>query len=385
MQPWQDPSIDETREKYKKFAIENLAGDWRQRDADMEFSVERWKKCADFGIFKLAIKKEHGGLGLPYGHTIAALEGLCEGCEDTGFFFAMASQISGTMLALQAGGSDELKKKYLPAFMSGEHLTSLGFSEEGAGSDVYSIETTATEVEGGYIINGDKAFITNSLDATTCLLFTKTSNNRSPFDFTAFMVDLDLEGVTHGESFEKSTLRTCSLGRLHFKDVFVPKENVIGGVGSGLNVLKISIGWERILLMGICIGPMSRVLNETIERTKTREQFGRPIGKYQQISGKVADMIMKQRVSRQVIYDLAGRLSANDNMGKNLQEVAIAKLYVTESYIEFMLAATQIWGGRGVVKEFSIQQDMRDAVSSTIWAGTSETLRNTIAKMEGVG
>lgn len=385
MQSWQDPTIEETRIKYKQFALENLEGDWRQRDADLEFSPERWKKCAQFGALGISMQKTYGGEELPYTHTIAALEGMCEGCHDTGFFFAMASQISGTQLTLQALASEKLKEKYLPALISGEHFTSLGFSELSAGSDIYSIETKATKVEGGYTLNGKKAFTTNSLDATCCLVFAKTADNRSPFDFTAFMVDLDWEGVSHGEPFEKSSLRTCSLGTLNFDNVFVPDDHVLGAEGGGLNVIKVSIGWERILLMAVCIGPMSRVLEQTIEQTKTRQQFGRPIGKFQQISSKVADMVMRLKMSRLIVYDLAGQLSNDDSIGNYLKEVAITKLYVTENCIQHMLDATQIWGGRGVCKEWSIQQDMRDALSSTIWAGTSETLRNTIAKMEGVG
>jgi alkylation response protein AidB-like acyl-CoA dehydrogenase len=385
MQSWQDPTIDEIRKKYKQFALENLEGDWRQRDADLEFSPERWQQCAKFGAFGISMQKKYGGEELPYTHTIAALEGMCEGCHDTGFFFAMASQISGTQLTLQALASEQLKTKYLPALISGKYFTSLGFSEISAGSDIYSIETKATKVEGGHKLNGKKAFITNSLDATCCLVFAKTADNRSPFDFTAFMIDLDWEGVSHGEAFEKSSLRTCSLGQLNLDNVFVPEDHIIGAEGGGLNVIKVAIGWERILLMAICLGPMSRVLQETIEQTKTRQQFGRSIGKFQQISSKIADMVMRQRMARLVVYDLAGQLSKDSSIGNYLEEVAITKLYVTENCIQLMLDATQIWGGRGVCKEWSIQQDMRDALSSTIWAGTSETLRNTIAKMEGVG
>jgi len=137
--------------------------------------------------------------------------------------------------------------------------------------------------------------------------------------------------------------------------------------------------------MGVCIGPMTRVLEETTDRAKQREQFGKPIGKYQHISGKIADMVVRQRLSRQVVYDLCGQLTQNNGaIGNYLQEVAIAKLYITESFIQSMLDATQIWGGRGVCYDWPIQQDMRDSLSSTIWAGTTETLRNTIAKLEGL-
>lgn len=385
MQPWQDESIEQTHSRFLEFAKNELEGDWRQRDADREFSIERWKKCVDMGVFGICMPEQYGGQSLPYEHITAAIEGMCEGCHDTGFFFAMSSQISGIQLALLANGSEALKEQYLPKLIAGEHIACLGFSEEMAGSDVYSIQTTAKQSDGGFVINGSKSFTTNSLDSTCCLVFAKTAENRSPFDFSAFMVDLDADGVTHAEPFDKATLRTCSMGRLDFDNVFIAEENLIGSIGGGLNVLKSSIGWERILLMAICIGPMSRVLKETIKWARERQQFGRPIGDYQQISAKIANMIMQQRVSRQVVYDLMGRLSeADGNIGKFLQDVAIAKLYVTENWIQFMVDATQIWGGRGVCREWSIQQDMGDALSSTIWAGTSETLRNTISKIEGV-
>jgi alkylation response protein AidB-like acyl-CoA dehydrogenase len=216
-------------------------------------------------------------------------------------------------------------------------------------------------------------------------VFAKTANKRSPLDFTGFMVDLDWDGVSHGEPYEKATLRTCSMGRLDFEDVFVPKSHIVGGVGRGLNVIKFSIGWERVMLMGVCIGPMGRVIKETIARAKEREQFGKPIGSFQQISSKIADMIVRHRLSRQIVYDLCGQLTeADGDIGRFLEHVAITKLYVTESFKKSMLDATQIWGGRGVCFDWPIQQDMRDSLSSTIWAGTSETLRNTVAKLNGV-
>jgi alkylation response protein AidB-like acyl-CoA dehydrogenase len=385
VQAWQDKRIDEIRNQFRQFAEDELEGDWRQRDSDKEFSGERWQKCCNAGVLGMSMPTEYGGQGLPYGYTIAAIEGMCIGCRDSGFFFAMSSQISGIQLALISSASEELKKSYLPALINGQHTACLGFSEETAGSDIYSIETTAEKVAGGFVLRGSKSFTTNSLDCTCCLVFSKTADNKSPFDFTAFMVDLDWKGVSHEEPFDKATLRTCSMGRLSFDEVYVPESHIVGGVGGGLNVIKHSIGWERVMLMGVCIGPMTRALEETIARAKEREQFGKPIGSYQQISGKIADMVVRQRLSRQVVYDLCGQLTQEKGaIGKFLEEVAITKLYVTESFIQSMLDATQIWGGRGVCYEWPIQQDMRDSLSSTIWAGTSETLRNTIAKLEGL-
>ena len=385
MQAWQDHRIEEIRNEFRQFASSELEGDWRQRDQDKEFSRERWLKCCDAGVLGMSMPTEFGGEGLPYGYTIAAIEGMCMGCRDSGFFFAMSSQISGIQLALVSSASEDLKKLYLPALISGQETACLGFSEETAGSDIYSIETTAEKVDGGFTLRGSKSFTTNSLDSTCCLVFAKTAQNRSPFDFTAFIVDFKWKGVSHGEPFDKATLRTCSMGRVNFDEVFVPETHVVGGLGGGLNVIKHSIGWERVMLMGVCLGPMTRVLEETIERARDRQQFGKPIGSYQQISAKIADMVVRQRLSRQVVYDLCGQLTENAGaIGKHLQDVAVTKLYVTESFIQSMLDATQIWGGRGVCYEWPVQQDMRDSLSSTIWAGTSETLRNTIAKLAGI-
>ena len=177
MQPWQDPSLDQTRERFRSFATEHLAGDRRRRDAEMEFSLDRWRATCQEGLFGLSMPREVGGEALPYGHTIAALEGLCEGCHDTGMFFAMASQISGTQLALTTHGSPELQEEYLPGLITGERLSCLGFSEMGAGSDVYSIQTRAERTEGGWVLTGEKAFTTNSLAATCCLVFARTASS----------------------------------------------------------------------------------------------------------------------------------------------------------------------------------------------------------------
>ena len=385
MQVWQDAEIENTRLAYRAFAQQELEGDSGKRDLEKEFSVERWKKCCNKGVTGLSMPVEYGGQARPYGYTIAALEGLSDGCRDTGFFFAMGSQISGIQMALVASGSDFLKNKYLPSLITGEHVACLGFTEESGGSDIYSSSASAEKVDGGYILRGGKEFITNSLDSNCCLVFAKTTDNHSPFDFTAFMVDFDFPGISHGKAVDKAVYRTCSMGRIIFDDVFVPDDHIVGRVGGGLNVITNSIGWERIILMATCMGPMSRVLEDTILRSKEREQFGKNIGQYQQVSAKIADMVVRLKMSRMSVYDLCGQLTENHKkIGKIIDQIAITKLYVTESYVQSMLDATQIWGARGVCYEWPIHQAMRDSLGSTIWAGTSETLRNTIAKVAGV-
>ena len=385
MQPWQDKEIEATRKKYTQFALEHLDSEWDRRDLEKEFSLQRWKQCCDFGVTGLSMPEIYGGQNKPYGHTVAAIEGLSKGCRDTGFFFAMSSQISGIQLALVATASDALKQKYMPALISGEKLACLGFTEESGGSDIYATTTSAEKVDGGYILRGGKDFITNSVDSNCGLVFAKTKHEGSPFDFSAFMFDFDQDGVSHGDPVNKAVFKTCSMGRIRFDEVFIADDHLVGGVGGGLNVIKYSIGWERVILLATCLGPMARILEDTIEQARHREQYGEKIGQFQQVSSKIADMIMRLNLCRQTVYDLCGQLTANKGkIGRVIEQIAISKLFVTESYIEFMRDATQVWGARGVCHEWPIHQAMRDSLGSTIWAGTSETLRNTIAKMSGV-
>ncbi len=385
MQPWQDTEIIDTRERYARFARETLDGDWRQRDEAGEFSRERWRQCCELGVAGLSMPKAYGGDEKPYGHTLAALEGLATGCRDTGFFFALSSQISGVQLALVACATEALKQQYLPVLMRGEKLACLGFTEESGGSDMYATRTRAEKVDGGFRLRGGKDFITNSLDSDCGLVFAKTAEDGTPFDFTAFMFDFDQAGVSHGEAVDKAVFRTCSMGRIRFDDVFMADDQVVGGVGGGLNVIKHSIGWERVILLATCLGPMARILEDTIAHAKQREQYGTRIGQFQQVSSRIANMIVRLNLCRMSVYDLCGQLGANHGkIGRLIQQVAITKLFVTETYIDFMRDATQIWGARGVCREWPVHQAMRDALGSTIWAGTSETLRNTIARMAGI-
>ena len=281
-------------------------------------------------------------------------------------------------------GSQELQQKYLPDLMSGKSLAAYGFTEKTSGSDAYSMETTAVEEGDNYRLSGTKCYLTNSPFANLALVFAKTSETRGPFSLTAFLVDMDWEGASHGREFEKMGLRTVRMGELVFDDVLVPKSHIVGVKGGGLRVLTESTLWERAILIATALGPMARGLNACIERTKTRTQFDKPIGAFQQISSKVANMIRNYKLSRQVIYDIASRLGKGSSLQPHAQDAAIAKLFVSENFVNFELDAMQIFGVRGYLLESFQQQDLRDSLSFNIWAGTSETLRNTVSKLAGL-
>jgi alkylation response protein AidB-like acyl-CoA dehydrogenase len=384
MQPWQDPELEEIRNEYIAFAKDHMAGDARERDKTGEFSLERWRKAAEYGALGICFPKQYGGQGRPVTHAVAAFEGLGYGCRDTGFLYAMFSQICGIQMALNLTASEQIKEKYLPLLISGKRLAAYCFTEETSGSDVYSMEMTATEKEDGFVLNGTKRYLTNSPNADLALVFARTGEGRSPFAITAFLVDMDWEGARHGEEFEKVGFRTTPMGEIILDNVFVPKENVVGSKGGGLRILAESVGWERSVLLANTLGPMARSVDECVERAKTREQYGKPIGSFQGVSSRIANMIMRYKLSRQIVYDVASRLGNGESIQPYLEEAAMAKLFVSENYIQLQLDAVQIFGVRGILMEYGVQQDLRDSVSSTIWAGTSETLRNTIAKFAGL-
>lgn len=383
MQPWEDPQIDETVAHFCELAKQELDGDAAARDKEGDFSFERWRKAAEMGVFSLCMPQPYGQ-GKSLVHTIAAMEGISEGCRDGGLMFALFNQVVGVQMTLVNMASEELQAQYLPDLISGKSLACYGFTEESCGSDSFSMETTAARDGDGYRLNGTKSYLTNAPFSNLAIVFAKTSAKRNPFGLTAFMVDLDWEGCSKGRTFEKMGLRTVHMGEFHMDNVFIPKSHVIGGKGGGLRVLMESTAYERALMTVNALGPMRRALAACTERAQTRKTYDKPIGAYQQVSSRIANMIMRYRVCRQLQYDIASKLDSGINPTNMADDVAINKLFITENYTQFEIDAMQIFGVRGYLLDNFIQQDLRDSLAGGIWAGTSETLRNTIAKLAGL-
>ena len=239
----------------------------------------------------------------------------------------------------------------------------------------------AKEVDGGYLLKATKRFITNGPSSNLCIVFARTLAGRNPFALTAFLVDMSWKGATHGREYEKVGYRTVHMGELVFEDVFVPKNHVIGARGTGLRVLAESTGWERGILVATALGPMARGVDECVQRARTRYQYDKPIGAFQGVSSRIANMITRHQLCRMAIYDMASKVDDGRSIQPFLMDAAITKLFVSENYVQVELDAVQIFGVRGILLEYFTQQDLRDSLTSTIWAGTSETLRNTIAKL----
>jgi alkylation response protein AidB-like acyl-CoA dehydrogenase len=383
VQPWQDHELERVREHYREWAQSELAGDRAARDAAGRYDQVLWKKAAAGGLLGLCMPEQYGGSGRSVSHTVAAYEGVAEGCADGGFVYGLLSQLFGIQAALVFMATDEAKQAILPPAIAGDQALAYGFTEQQGGSDAFLITTRAHREGDDWVISGRKVLVTNAPEADVALVFARTSEGRSPFALSAFVADLHAPGASKGQEFGKVGLRTVRMGELVFDQVRVPASHVVGRIGSGLRVITESTNWERAFLLVTALGQMRRVLAEVVGRSK-HPQLDRPIGGFDQISGPVADLVWRYRLCRMVTYDLAGRFEVHSSTNPHMQDAAIAKLFVSENYQRFMSDAMRLLGVGSLTVQEEVQQHLRDGIASTIYSGTSETLRKTIAKLEGL-
>ncbi len=383
MQPWQDGRIEQIREEYRALAARELSGDRRSRDAAAEKDPARWKHAAELGLLGLCMPEEYGGAGMSISHTVAAFEGIAEGCPDGGFVYGLISQVFGVQIALAFMASDEVRSRYLPPAIAGDLSLVYGFTEPQGGSDAYLMETTAEQDGDEWVISGQKVLVTNAPAADVALVFARTGKGRSPFALSAFVVDMDQPGAKIGQEFGKVGLRTVGLGELLFDQARVPASHLVGRKGSGLQVITESTNWERAFLLVTALGQMRRVLSQVLEDANDPDS-GVIRSDFDVVSGPFANLVTRYKLCRLVTYDMAARLSVDAATNPHMQDAAIVKLFVSENYQAFMNEAMQLGGIASISTEYEAQQHLRDSLSSTIYSGTSETLRKTVAKLEGL-
>lgn len=384
MQPWQDPSLDEVRAEFEDVASSELASPRQDWDDPSGYDPQVWRTAAKSGALGVCMPEDLGGRGLSVSHAVAAFEGIGTAVTDSGMLYAMASQVFGIQIPLLMMASQTVRDQVLRPAIAGDLALAYAFTEEASGSDIYSTGTRAVKYGDDWVLTGTKSYITNAPMADAALVFALTGEGRSPFALTAFVVDMHAPGASYGRDFEKVGFRTVRMGELCFDGVRVPKSHVVGRAGQGLNVLTESVGWERSAVLAALLGPMRRVLGLVTDWTRTRHAYDAPIGSFQQVSARVADLVTRHKMARMAVYDIAGRLSVGGSTQPLMQDIAATKLFVTETYKQFMLDAMQPFGVRGFLYDHEIQQHVRDSLAATIWAGTSETMRNTIAKLQGL-
>ena len=364
-----------------RFAQKKLNDDMIARDKAGAFSRELWTACAEFGILSLPFSKSYGGSDCDIITTLLVMEGLGYGCKDSGLLFSINGQLWTVQMPIFHFGTPAQKTNYLAKLCRGEWIGANCMTEPSSGSDSFALSTMAKLDGDHYILNGSKTLITNAPIADLFLVFATIDPSKGFMGVTAFLVEKTFPGLTISKEIEKMGLKTSPMAEVIFEDCRVPLANRLGPEGNGATIFNEGIEWERSCMLASDVGVMERQLEECIKYAKVREQFKKPIGKFQAISHKIADMKVRLETARLILYKVAW---LKQTQGRAGMEAAIAKLYLSESLIQSCLDAIQIHGGYGYTAEYEIERDLRDSISSTLYSGTSEIQKNIIAKYLGL-
>jgi hypothetical protein len=353
------------------------------RDQAGAFSADHWKKCADFGIQSLSVPSAYSRLDREWDIMTAmlAMEGMGYGCRDNGLTFALNAQIWTVQLPIVHFGSEANKQQYLAPMCSGEMIGAHAITEPQAGSDVFSLQTTAHKKDDGYVLNGTKKFVSLGPIADVALVFATIDANLGQWGITAFLVDRDTAGFEVSPPRHKMGLRTVPMGELIFEECFVPATNRLGPEGAGVSISNHSLEFERCFILASQLGAMERQLERCVDYARQRHQFDRPIGSFQSVSNRVANMKMRLETARLLLYKVAW---LKDRGESAMMEAALCKLYLSECFVESGLDAIRIHGGTGYLTESEVERDLRDAVGGTLYAGTSDIQRTIIARLLGL-
>lgn len=380
-----DFSLNEDQVAFKNAAIEfagrELNEGAKQRERDREFNQVGWDKCAQFGIQGLMLPLRYGGLEMDILTSIAAMEGMGYACSDSGLLFSLNSHIWTCEMPILKFGTDDQKDKYLPGLATGSLIGGHAMTEPNFGSDAFGIKCKAVKKGTTYVLNGTKTFITNAPLADILLVFAVTDTSSKFAGLSVFLVEKSFSGFSVGTCEELMGLKTCPIGEVLLQDCEVPEENRLGNEGAGAAIFNSEMEYERSCLFATHVGAMEKILEECIDYAKNREQFGKPIGSNQSISHKIADMKVRMELSRLILYKAAWMKA----QGKRAPiESAMAKLYISESYVQNCLDAIQIHGGYGYSTELNFERHLRDSVAGRIYSGTSEIQKNIIAQFLGI-
>ncbi len=367
--------IDMLRDSVYSFSQKELAPLAEQIDRDNEFPVEIWRKLGDMGLLGMTVEEEYGGTNMGYLAHVVAMEEISRASASIGLSYGAHSNLCVNQI--RKNGTSEQKQKYLPRLCSGEHIGALAMSEPGAGSDVVSMKLRADRRGDRYILNGNKFWITNGPDADTYVIYAKTRPDAGAKGITAFIVERDYPGFSRAQKLDKLGMRGSSTGELVFEDCEVPADNILGREHEGVKVLMSGLDYERTVLSGGPVGIMQACLDVVIPYLHDRRQFDQPIGEFQLMQGKLADMYVDINTSRAYLYAVA---KACDRGEDSRKDAAAVILYTAEKATQMALQAIQTLGGNGYINEYPAGRLLRDAKLYEIGAGTSEIRRMLVGR-----
>ena len=363
-------TADAIRESVHAFAQGEIAPRAAEIDRTNTFPRDLWEPMGELGLHGITVSEENGGLGLGYLEHTIAIEEVSRASASIGLSYGAHSNLC--INQIERWGNAEQKAKYLPKLISGEHLGSLAMSEPNAGSDVVSMKLKAEGVQGGYLLNGNKMWITNAPTADTLLVYAKTDPDGGSKGISAFLIERGFEGFSTAQKLDKLGMRGSDTCELVFEDCFVPEANMVGEVGQGAAILMSGLDYERVVLSAVSIGIMQACLDTVLPYIHERKQFGRAIGEFQLMQGKLADMYVTLSTARAYSYAVA---EACDRGETTRKDAAGAILYAAEKATLVASDAIQMLGGNGYINDYPTGRYLRDAKLMEIGAGTSEIRR----------
>lgn len=365
-----DETIVMLRETTARFSEKHIAPIAAEIDSENRFPKELWTKIGDLGLHGVTIEEEYGGVDLGYMAHVVVTEEISRASAALGLSYGAHSNLC--MNQLSRWGNPEQKKAYLPKLVSGEYIGALAMSETSSGSDVTSMKLRAPPVKNGFMLNGNKMWITNGPEADVLIVYAKTDTAEDSKSISAFIITRDMEGFSTAQKLDKLGMRGSDTCELVFQDCFVPQENLLGSLNEGVTVLMSGLDYERVVLSGISLGIMQACLDVVLPYIHERKQFDRPIGSFQLMQGKLADMYVALNSARAYSYAAA---SACDRNQSSRKDAAGCILYAAEQATQMASNAIQMLGGNGYINEYPTGRLWRDAKLMEIGAGTSEIRR----------
>ena len=362
--------IDSLQDLVRRFAQDRIAPLAAEIDRSNEFPAPLWKALGDLGLLGITAEPEHGGSGMGYLAHVVAMEEISRASASVGLSYGAHSNLCVNQI--RRWGTPEQKAKYLPDLCSGDKVGALAMSESGSGSDIVSMRLRAEKRNDRYVLNGTKMWITNGPDASTLVLYAKTDPDAGSRGITAFIVEKDMPGFSVAQKLDKLGMRGSNTGELVFEDVEVPFENVLHAEGRGVEVLMSGLDYERVVLAGGPLGIMAACVDAAVPYVHERRQFGQPVGEFQLVQGKLADMYSTMNACRAYVYAVAAACDRGETTRK---DAAGCILYAAEKATQMALDAIQLLGGNGYINDYPTGRLLRDAKLYEIGAGTSEIRR----------